>query len=77
MRILNKEINIFDLLPYFVLRIWRQYLVVPDEWKKWQKSAVPVLLYHGPFLDSYSQFGEDIILADIFKRHPPLGGGGL
>jgi len=67
MRILSKEISIFDFLPYMCLRLWRQYLVSPPEWRKWQNPAVPVLLYHGPELNSYSQFGEDIILADLFR----------
>lgn len=69
MLIFNKEISIFDFLPYMFLRIWRQSLGKP-EWKKWQNPAIPVLLWHSPVLNTFSQFGEDIILADIFRDKP-------
>lgn len=68
MKIFNKEISFADFLPYILLRIWRRYLVKAPEWKSWENSAVPVLLYYGPFFKSFSQFGEDIILSDIFRH---------
>ncbi len=68
MRILNKEISIFDFLPLIFTRIWRRYIVKEPTWKAWQHKAVPVLLYIGPDLSSYSQFGEDVFLSEIFRN---------
>lgn len=68
MKILNKEISLADFLRYILIRIWRRYLVKAPEWKSWQHNAVPVLLYYGPFFNSFSQFGEDIVLSEIFKK---------
>ncbi|MDA0873397.1 MAG: FkbM family methyltransferase [Proteobacteria bacterium] len=68
MRIFNKEVSIFDFFPYFFTRIYRRYLIKQPEWKNWQNPAVTVVLYFGPTLKTYSQFGEDIILSDIFKE---------
>ena len=73
MRIFNKEISILDFFPYFCTRIYRRYILKKPEWLNWQKCAVPVLLYFGPALNSYSQFGEDIILSDIFKNKTDPG----
>lgn len=70
MRIFNKEISVFDFLPYMCLRVWRRHCAKRAEWRKWQNPAVPVLLYFGPALQTYSQFGEDIILSDIFRDKP-------
>ena len=67
MRIFNKQVSLIDFLPYFCTRIYRRYILKKPEWQNWQNPAVPVLLYFGPDLKTYSQFGEDIILSDIFK----------
>ncbi len=72
MKVFNKNISIFDFLPYIFLRIQRQYKARQSKWKKWQNPATPVLLWHGDLLDTHSQFGEDIILSEIF-RNQPLG----
>jgi FkbM family methyltransferase len=70
MKIFNKEISIFDFLPYIFFRIHRQYKSRRDEWRKWQNPATPILVWHGEILDTYSQFGEDIILSEIFRDQP-------
>jgi FkbM family methyltransferase len=73
MKIFNKEISIFDFLPYFFLRLFRQYIAKKPKWLDWQSSGVPVLLYFNPILNSSSQFGEDVILSYIFKELPRTG----
>lgn len=68
MKIFNKDISIFDFLPYIFFRVRRQYKARHLKWKKWQNPATPVLLWHGDLLETYSQFGEDIILSEIFRN---------
>jgi len=67
MRIFNKEISFFDFLPYACVRVWRRYFLKQPEWKAWQYDTVPVLLYIGSDFNSYSQFGEDIMLSYLFR----------
>lgn len=68
MRILNKEISFYDFLPHALFRMRRNHLYNKDLWRKWQMPAVPVLLYFSPELEAYSQFGEDLIFAEIFRN---------
>jgi FkbM family methyltransferase len=68
MKVFNKNISLFDFLPYIFFRIQRQCKDSQSKWKKWQNAATPVLLWHGDLLDTHSQFGEDIILSEIFRN---------